>query len=117
MNIGSLVRASELTGYYSHRLLYDYMFRDSLNRDELAKKAADRLLHTFPSHGFVIDYHMGAAYCELPLDEMKQNEFDKTRGLVEALSHLAEQGVICPDIGVDDRDETIKATFLRLYSR
>lgn len=114
LDIGSLVRESSLTGYYANRLLHDYMFKDESNREAMARDNANQLLSTFPSHLFVLDYHMADSYLKLKLEEMGENEFDRLRGLVDELESLTEQGVICKDIG-EEEGETVKAPFIRLY--
>jgi len=117
LNIGALYRISNLTGHYSFRLMYDYMFRSDSNREALCQAIANQLLHDLPSHDFTIDFHMGTTYCNLPLSEMDENTFDRTRQFVEALGELSEQGVICKDVWVTQRNETVKAPFFRLYVR
>jgi hypothetical protein len=116
LGIGSLYRRSTVTGYYTHRLLYDYMFAGHSNRAVLAGKIADSLLRRFPSHNFVLDYHMALTYLELPVKEMKDAESDKTKSLVNLLDELTRQGIICKDIGVDEHGETLKSPFFRLYT-
>jgi len=114
LNIGSLYRLSNLTGLYAHRLMYDYMFEKHTNRQAMANKIALSLLKEFPSHNFVLDYHM-AQMIELPVKEMNEEESDNTKALISLLDELTTQGVICRDIGVDPEGETLKSPFFRLY--
>jgi hypothetical protein len=115
LGIGSLYRTSRLTGHYAHRLMYDYMFAGHPNRDALAQNIATQILQMFPSHDFVLDYHM-ASLLELPVKEMNEEESDKTKSLVNLLDDLVRQGIICRDIGEDEEGETLKSPFFRLYS-
>lgn len=116
LGIGSLYRRSDLTAYYAHRLMYDYMFAQHSNRVVLSRKIADLLISRFPSHNFVLDYHNALTYLQLPVKEMKDAESDKTKSLVNLLDDLVRQGIICKDIGEDRYGETLKSPFFRLYT-
>lgn len=114
LGIGSLYRMSKLTGHYAHRLMYDYMFEKHSNKQAMANKIANSLLRQFPSHNFVLDFHM-AQNIGLPVREMNEDESDKTKSLVLLLDELTRQEVICRDIGIDSEGETLKSPFFRLY--
>jgi len=115
LGIGSLYRESTLTGHYAHRLMYDYMFVNHSNRGVMAQNTATELLQTYPSHDFILDYHM-ASVLELPVIEMREEESEKTKSLVNLLDTLTEQGIICRDLGQDEEGETLKSPFFRLYT-
>lgn len=115
LGIGELYRLSTLTGHYAFRLMYDYMFSEDSNRQAIAQRIADALLRQFPSHSFVLDYHM-SELIELPVKEMSEEESDKTKALVNFLDELVEQGIICRDIGESEDGETLKSPFFRLYT-
>jgi|SRR5256885_13735877 len=116
LGIGSLYRVSSLTGHYAFRLLHDYMFNGRSDRSTKAQKIADGLLHTYPSHDFVLDYHMSSEL-GLPVSEMEEEESDLTKSLVDMLGYLTQQQVICKDLGEVDEGEMLKAPFFRLYPR
>ena len=115
LGIGSLYRQSSLTAHYAHRLMYDYMFAEHSNREVMSQNIATQLLQMFPSHDFVLDYHM-AFLLGLPVKEMNEEESDKTKALVNFLDDLVRKGVVCKDIGEDEDGETLKSPFFRLYS-
>lgn len=117
LGIGQLYRASSLTGHYAFRLIADYMFKDRSNRTTLAQQIADQLLRTYPSHNFVLDFHM-AKNIDLPVVEMDDDESDRTKNFVEVLDGLTEEGIICKDTSEYDEDLklNLKAPFFRLYN-
>lgn len=116
LGIGSLYRVSSLTGHYAFRLLHDYMFYGRSDGATKAQSIADGLLHTYPSHNFVLDYHM-ASELGLPVSEMTEDESDITKSLIDLLGHLTEEQVICKDLGEVNEGEMLKAPFFRLYPR
>lgn len=113
LGIGSLYRTSSLTGHYAHRLMYDYMFSEHSNREVMAQNIASQILQMFPSHAFILDYHM-AFLLGLPVKEMNEEESEKTKSLVNLLDNLATRGIICRDIGQDEEGEILKSPFFRL---
>lgn len=114
LGVGTLYRLKDLTGHYAFRLMYDYMFSGHSNQTVIAQKLTDSLLREFPSHSFVLDYHM-SDLLGLPVKEMKEEESEKTKVLVNFLDGLVEQGIICGDIGISEEGETLKSPFFRLY--
>lgn len=113
--LGALYRLSTLTAHYAFRLMYDYMFSEHSNRPVMAQNIADALLSKFPSHNFVLDYHM-SVLMGLPVKEMNEEESDKTKALVNLLDDLVKQDIICRDIGISEEGETLKSPFFRLYT-
>lgn len=115
LGVGTLYRLSTLTGHYAFRLAYDYMFLEHSNRQVMAQKITDSLLREFPSHSFVLDYHI-SDLIGLPVKEMNEEESEKTKTLVNFLDDLVGQNVICRDIGISEEGETLKSPFFRLYT-
>ena len=115
LGIGTLYRLKNLTGHYAYRLMYDYMFSGHSNRRAMAQKITDSLLREFPSHSYILDYHM-SALIKLPVTEMNEEESEKTKALVNLLDDLVRQDIVCRDIGVSDEGETLKSPFFRLYT-
>jgi hypothetical protein len=116
LGVGTLYRVKDLTGHYAFRLMYDYMFSEHSNRQVIAQKITDSLLREFPSHSFILDYHM-SDLTGLPVKEMNEEESEKTKALVDFLDQLVIQGAICGDIGMSEEDgEILKSPFFRLYA-
>jgi hypothetical protein len=116
LGVGTLYRLKDLTGHYAFRLMYDYMFSEHSNRQVMAQKVTDSLLREFPSHSFILDYHM-ADITGLPVKEMSEEESAKTKALVNFLDEQVVQGTICGDIGMNEEDgEILKSPFFRLYA-
>lgn len=115
LGIGTLYRLKDLTGHYAFRLMYDYMFSEHSNRGAMAQTITDSLLREFPSHSYVLDYHM-SALIKLPVMEMNEEESEKTKAFVNFLDELVRQGIICRDIGISEEGETLKSPFFRLYT-
>jgi hypothetical protein len=109
LNVGRYFRERTLTGHYAFRLLSDYMFSNSSNKQSLCDDIATKILFEFPSHEFEMDYHI-CRDLGLPVSEMNDAESEKTKLLVNELDDLADRGVICKQL-----DETYKAPFIRLY--
>jgi hypothetical protein len=115
LGVGTLYRLSNLTGHYSFRLIFDYMFSEHSNRQAMAQKITDSLLREFPSHSFVLDHHMSEVV-GLPVKEMNEEESEKTKALIDCLDELVGQGIICEDVGMSEDGETLKSPFFRLYT-
>ncbi|SRR5579885_1808662 len=55
INVGRYYRERTLTGYYSERLLNDYMFADNADRVNISNRIIRELLFNYPAHEFYLD--------------------------------------------------------------
>lgn len=109
IQLGTFYRMRKYTQEYATKLMNDYMFRDRLDKGHLAEEIVQKLLYEYPSHSFVMDFHM----CEelgLPVTEMSENVSDKAKKLISDLEALAKSGQICKNV-----DKEYKIPFFRLY--
>jgi len=110
LTIGKYFRERTITGHYAQELLDNYMFASERNREGLRNGVIIRLLMESPSHDFHLDWHLCQSI-KLRVREMGVVESDRTKALVDFLTELAMQGVICQDI-----DEDEKAPFIQLFT-
>ena len=91
LRIGELFRERTLTTFYAQRLLRDYMLKNS--QEEEITKIINKMVFDAPSHEFVIDYHVASDW-DLPVNEMKSDEFKKTKALIDLLVEMDDQRVV-----------------------
>lgn len=113
LDIGTLYRNSDLTGHYARKLMEDYMFANASNKKILARDIADKLLRGFPSHSFVMDFHI-CQDLQLPVKEMGEQLSDLTKDLVLEIDRAAQRQIVCKILG-ERHGRTYKAPFFRLY--
>lgn len=109
LQVGKFYRMRQYSEKYALKLLTDYMFAKELNAGHLAEAITRKLLYEYPSHSFVMDYHL----CEelgLPVEEMSEEESDKSKELIKQLDDLTDLGHICKNI-----NKEYKIPFFRLY--
>ena len=111
IQLGAYYRLRKFTEEYAKRLLHDYMFKNTYNKDELINKIIQKFLFEYPTHSFVMDYHL-LKDLGLPVVHMDENIFDKTRGLVHKLQELSNDDIVCKKI-----NEGYKMPFFRLYDQ
>lgn len=109
LQVGEYYRLRKFSEKYALKLLKDYMFADKLDAEHLAEHVVQKLLFEYPSHSFVMDYHI-CRDLGIPVSEMSQEESDKSKDIIENLSQLAKSGHICKNI-----DKDSKIPFFRLY--
>jgi hypothetical protein len=110
LEVGKFYRWRKFAEEYAMKLLRNYMFAGRLDSEHLAEQVAHKLLFEYPSHNFMMDYHISQDL-GLPVSEMTQDESDQSKGLISDLEDLAKSGYICKNI---DRDN--KIPFFRLYA-
>lgn len=109
LNVGKFYRLRQYSEQYAMRLLTDYMFASEQNSQHLAEEICKKLLYEYPSHNFVMDYHL----CDvlgLPVVEMNQSESDKAKNIIRKLRTLTDSGIVCKNV-----DKDYKIPFIRLY--
>jgi hypothetical protein len=111
--IGLFYRETDLTRQYARRLMLDYMFAASQNKQHLSDSISAELLHGFASHDFALDYHM-CKRLRMLVSEMREEESERTKKVVEILNELVVNGEICPNVD-RPKGRNYKAPFIRLY--
>jgi ATP-dependent protease ClpP protease subunit len=109
IQLGTFYRMRKYTQEYATKLMIDYMFADRLDKEHIADEIVNKLLFEYPSHGFVMDYHI----CQelgLPVEEMNEKESDDTKKLIQRLEELGKSNQICKNV-----DKDYKIPFFRLY--
>jgi len=109
LKVGEFYRLRQYSEKYAFKLLNDYMFAHELDSKHSAERICKKLLYEYPSHSFVMDYHL----CDelgLPVEQMPDEESDASKSLIEELSKLTTSGHICKSI-----NEEFKVPFFRLY--
>ena len=109
LDVGKFYRLRQYSEQYALKLLQDYMFKDKLDNKHLAETICKKLLYEFPSHSFVMDYHI----CHdlgLPVYEMERSLFDSTRNLIKELQRLTKSNTICKNVNAN-----YKVPFFKLY--
>ncbi|MGC1708839.1 MAG: hypothetical protein WA799_03445 [Nitrosotalea sp.] len=109
LQVGEYYRLRKFSEKYALKLLKDYMFADRLDGEHLAGQVVQKLLFEYPSHSFVMDYHI-CRDLGIPVSEMSQDESDKSKEIISNLSDLAKSGHICKNV-----DKDTKIPFFRLY--
>ena len=109
IQLGTFYRMRKYTEEYAKKLMTDYMFADRLDKEHLANEIISKLLFEYPSHSFVMDYHL-CLELGLPVDEMSEAESDRAKELIRSLHALVKSNQICKNV-----DKDYKIPFFRLY--
>ncbi len=87
LRIGKYYRERNLTGSYARRLMYDYMFADNPNKENLTDDIVEEILYKNPSHDYRMDYNI-CKTLGLPVERMGDQEHEKSVELVSKLKEL-----------------------------
>lgn len=97
IKVGSYYRQRTLTGHYAEELLDQYMLVGFPNSSGRRNRIVQELLFSAPAHEFHVDHERSAAL-GLVSHKMSTKESDATKGLVEVLADMKQDGHICQSI-------------------
>ncbi len=109
INIGRYYRERTLTGYYAHRLLNDYMFADSSEREELSAAISHDLIFSYPAHEFYLDF-IFSKNLKLPEEELPEDQSDVAKKIVRMLDLYTNQNIACKEI-----EKGYRMPFIKMY--
>ena len=97
MQVGKYYRERNLTGQYAETLLDSYMFAGESDSVQRRQDVIQKFLFGAPAHNFHLDYHLCADW-RLKAVEMPSDESDLAKKVLDELTSLAEDEVICKPV-------------------
>jgi Serine dehydrogenase proteinase len=97
LDVGKLYRHRTLAEYYAKSLLSNHMFKDRPDVQVISEDISHTMVFKFPAHRFYMDYLI----CEklgLIVEQMKEEESDASKEIVNTLSKYTASGVICKKV-------------------
>lgn len=109
--LGELFRLRSLTELHAKTLLYDYMFKNSSEKEELANEIIAKFTKESPTHEFVMDYEL-VKQSSLRVKRMDEKIYKLSTNLIDILTQLKRAGAICDFYG-DSTDK--RKPFFKIF--